>query len=86
LTAAKLLRILGMAESIVGSDFLEVDIEHEAGWISQFPLDSIKAEGAELVLNLSERHTACLAEDQCVRPPAAAQPITLKPRPIPIRS
>ena len=69
LTAGKLLGILNKAASILQTDDLEVDIEHEAQWISQFPVKSIEATGLELVCRLGQRHTACLAEDQCVRPP-----------------
>lgn len=38
LFAGKLLRILEKATPILGSDDLEVDVEHEAGLISQYPL------------------------------------------------
>src|SRR3954451_22210006 len=41
LTAGKLLGILNKASSFLEED-LEVDIEHELGVISQFPLDSVK--------------------------------------------
>ena len=84
LTAGKLLGILNKAASILQSDALEVDIEHEAKWISQFPIVSGTADGRELVLRLGERHTACLAEDQCKPKPGGlaafnAQAIQFKP-------
>ena len=69
LVAGKLLGILDQAAGILQSEELEVDIEHEAGWISQFPVESVSAVNGELVLRLTARHTACLAEDQCMRPP-----------------
>ena len=68
LKAGKLLAILGKATAVLQTDDLEVDIEHEAGWISQFPLESVEARNGELVLQLTERHTACLAEDKCKTP------------------
>src|SRR5882757_9725532 len=40
LTAGKLLKILDKAKPFLASDDLEVDVEHEAGYISQFPLES----------------------------------------------
>lgn len=88
LNAGKLLGILTKATKILGPDDLEVDIEHEAGWISQFPLASCETEGTELVLKLTARHTACLAEDQCRRPePGLAafnpQSISFQPRTAP---
>ena len=65
LTAQKLLKILDKATAVLISQDLEVDIEHEVGYISQFPLESIEASESEVLLRLSTRHTACLAQDQC---------------------
>jgi hypothetical protein len=65
LTSTKLLRILNKAASLLGTDELEVDVEHEAVWISQFPLASIQVENGALIFQLGVRHTACLAEDKC---------------------
>lgn len=85
LNAGKLLGILNKAATILGPDDLELDVEHEVGWISQFPVAGCEAAGSELVLKLSARHTACLAEDQCRRPaPGIAafnpQAISFQPR------
>ena len=68
LTAGKLLGILEKAESILLSEDLEVDIEHEIMFISQFPLEKIEASDAEVVLQLTVRHTACLAPEKCCPP------------------
>jgi hypothetical protein len=68
LTAGKLVKILEKAKSFLVSDDLEVDVEHEVGVISQFPLESIEVAPSELILHLTERHTACLAMDKC-KPP-----------------
>src|SRR5688572_9707868 len=56
LTAGKLLSILSKARSLLQSDELPVDVEHEVGWTSQFPLDSAALEGGVLVLHLAARH------------------------------
>ena len=77
LVAGKLLGILNQAAAILQSEDLEVDIEHEAGWISQFPVASVAAVNGELVFRLGVRHTACLAEDQCMRPPPGFQDFKL---------
>ncbi len=69
LTADKLLKILEKAKSFLGSDDLEVDVEHEVGFISQFPLESVEVLPDEIILHLTKRHTACLAMDKCL--PAA---------------
>jgi hypothetical protein len=70
LTAGKLHRILELAAPVVERDDLEVDVEHEVGFISQFPLASVDTTGDEVILHLGLRHTACLALDKCK--PAAA--------------
>jgi hypothetical protein len=84
LTAAKLLGILQKAAPLLTSDELEVDIEHEVQWTSQFPLDSAAAENGELLLQLGQRHTACLAQDKCLPKPSLLS-LPLKPLPIDFR-
>jgi hypothetical protein len=66
LAAGKLVKILEKAKSFIESDDLEVDVEHEAGFISQFPLESVEVLPDEIILHLTERHTACLAPDKCM--------------------
>jgi arsenate reductase len=68
LTAGKLSKILEKAKSFLASDDLEVDVEHEVGFISQFPLESVEVLPHEIILHLTERHTACLAMDKCLPP------------------
>src|SRR5450432_3198661 len=64
LTAGKLLKILEKAKSFLTSDNLDVDVEHEVGYISQFPLESVTVSPAGVVLQLGTRHTTCLAMDR----------------------
>ncbi len=71
LTADKLLKILAKAQSVLLTEDLEVDVEHEVGYITQFPLGSVEAANHEVIFHLAERHTACLAMDKCL-PPAPA--------------
>ncbi len=68
LTAGKLLKILDKAKSFLVSDDLEVDVEHEIGFISQFPLESVEVLPDEIIFYLGTRHTACLAMDKCLPP------------------
>jgi hypothetical protein len=77
LTAGKLARILDKAAPLLQSEELEVDIEHEIGFITQFPLDSVEISTDAIVLRLGQRHTACLALDQCQpsRPPSEFSPL-----------
>jgi len=68
LTAGKLTMIFGKAESLLLSGDLEVDVEHEIGFISQFPLQSVDETADEIILRLGVRRTACLALDKCLPP------------------
>ena len=67
LTAGKLLAILDKASFIASGD-LEVDVEHEAPFISQFPIARVELEENTMILHLGIKHTACLAEDKCLPP------------------
>lgn len=78
LTAGKLAKILDMAAPVLETEDLEVDVEHEVQFISQFPLESVKASEKEVILQLSERHTACLAMDKCKPQPAVSELNPLK--------
>ena len=79
LTTGKLLRILDKSGPVLQADDLDVEVEHEAPVISQFPLLAIEQEADALVLSLGTKRTACLAEDQCKRPAPLAHFLDLKP-------
>ncbi len=79
LTAGKLLRILDKSGPLLKADDLDVDVEHEAPFISQFPLTAVEEQEDSVVLRLGTKHAACLAEDQCKRPAPLAQFLALKP-------
>lgn len=70
LTAGTLFKILEKAGSVLLSDDLDVDVEHEVGFITQFPLESVEVSPEGVALHLGERHTACLAADKCKPAPA----------------
>ena len=73
LTAGKLRKILEKANPVLLSEELEVDVEHEVQYISQFPLEAVEMTNTEIVLQLGVRHTACLALDQCGPKPPEIQ-------------
>lgn len=81
LTAGKLRAILAKSDEIIGDDSLEVEIEHEAPFISQFPLERIDVEGDVLLARLGIKHTDCLAQDRCLPPKPAVIP-GIKPLPV----
>ena len=68
LTAGKLLGILAKSAAFLNRDDLEVDVEHEAPFVSQFPIESVALEDDALAIRLGIKHTACLAEDRCLPP------------------
>jgi hypothetical protein len=69
LTAGKLAKILEKGRSILGADDLEVDIEHDLGFVTQLPLRAAESKGSELVLVLTGKNTACLAPELCCPTP-----------------
>jgi hypothetical protein len=81
LIAGKLLGILGKAGPVLLSEDLEVDIEYERGVLTQSPLDSVRMLGNEIVLELKERHTACLAPEKCLPGRAPGSWTPFKPIP-----
>src|SRR5258705_12592632 len=68
LTAGKLATIFTKAEQVLLTDDLDVDVEHEVGCITQFPLGSLEMADHQVIFHLTERHTACLAMDKCLPP------------------
>ncbi len=68
LTAGKLLAILEKSASFIKADDLEVDVEHEAPFVSQFLIEKVEVDGESLTIRLGVKHTACLAEDRCLPP------------------
>src|ERR1700761_3890277 len=68
LAAGKLFAILEKSASFIQADDLEVDVEHEAPFVSQFPIEKIEVDGEVLTIRLGIKHTACLAEDRCLPP------------------
>jgi hypothetical protein len=65
LSAGQLASILKLAGKFLPSDDLEVEVEFEAPYISQFPIATAEA-GADVVMfRLTTKHTDCLAKEQC---------------------
>ena len=65
LSAGKLGSILELAGNVLPSDELEVEVEFEAPYISQFPIESAEASDDAVVFHLALKHTDCLAKEQC---------------------
>lgn len=73
LSAGKLLQILDKSRSVVTNDDLDVEVEHEAPFISQFPIEGIEATNGSLIFKLGVKHTDCLAQDRCLPPKNAGK-------------
>jgi hypothetical protein len=68
LSAEKLLQILEKSRSVVTDENLEVEVEHEAPFIAQFPIEGIETTKGSLIFKLGIKHTDCLAQDRCLPP------------------
>ena len=56
----KLLNIIRLSEKVIGIGDLEAEVEYQNGTIGKFGLE---VEGNHFIL--TNKHTACLAQDQC---------------------
>lgn len=65
LNAGRLASILKLAAPLLQTDDLPVQIEYEAGTITQYPLGDVEVTPNGLLFNLGTKHTECLAPDQC---------------------
>jgi hypothetical protein len=65
LTAGKFAKILDLAGPILPKEDLPVEVEYEAGVISQAPLAQVSVENGALQLQLGSKHTDCLAKEKC---------------------
>ena len=65
LETTKLASIMQVAEQLLGSDELPVEVEYEDGVISQYPLGGGEYTPSGLLFYLGNKHTACLAPEKC---------------------
>lgn len=65
LNAVKLLGIMQKGAGLFGSEDLSIEVEHEAPFISHFPIETVEEHKGSLFVRLGTKHTACLAEDKC---------------------
>lgn len=65
LLTTKLAKIMEVAEPLLGSEELPVEVEFEDGRISQYPVAGVEPTPAGLLFHLGSKHTACLAPEKC---------------------
>lgn len=66
LSAEKMAKILNLSSSVVRSEDIPVEVEYEDGVISQYPVQCAEVTGAAIILELTTKHTDCLAKDSCL--------------------
>jgi hypothetical protein len=64
--AGKLAGILSIAEPLFREEDLDVEIEYEDLFISQFPVVGTSLSEDALYIHLGTKHTDCLAKDVCL--------------------
>ena len=72
LDADKLAKIVRSAAPLLKGDALPVEVEYEAGVVSQYPVTVAEVTPAGVLFHLGTKHTACLAQDRCGIPTAEA--------------
>ncbi|MBL8866994.1 MAG: hypothetical protein JNK93_15660 [Planctomycetia bacterium] len=73
LNTTKLAAILKLATPLFDTDELPVEVEYEAGVVSQYPVTDADATPSGLLFQLGSKHTDCLAKDRCGVPLASAE-------------
>lgn len=68
LLAGKMAGVLDLARTILPAHDLPIEIEYEDAVISQYPVASYTVTDDAVVLNLSHKHTDCLAKELCCPP------------------
>lgn len=72
LDAGKLAKNVRLAAPMLKATDLPVEVEYEAGIVSQFPLTATEVTPSGVLFQLGSKHTACLAADRCGVTPLAA--------------
>ena len=68
LNAGKISDILKLAQALLPSDDVEVEIEYEDRLLSQYPIIEHTITEDTVTLHLTNKHTDCLAKDKCLVP------------------
>ena len=65
LDAGKMAKIIRSADPILKTTDLPVEVEYDAGVLSQYPLAAVENTPSGLLFHLGSKRTACLAMDKC---------------------
>lgn len=72
LDAGKLAKILRLAAPVLKDTALPVEVEYEAGVVSEYPVVAAEVTPSGVLFHLCAKHTVCLAADRCCVTPLAA--------------
>jgi len=81
IAAGKMADVLERAAKFLPADDLELEIEYESSVISQYPIAASTVCDEFVTLQLSTKHTACLAPELCIAPApkSGSIPLTIAP-------
>jgi hypothetical protein len=65
LVAGKLAKIMRLAAPVLKATDLPVEVEYEAGVVSQYSLTAAEVTPSGVLFHLDSKHTACLAAEKC---------------------
>jgi len=65
LETTKLAKIMEVAQPLLQSDDLPVEVEYEDAVVSQYPLSGAEVTPSGILFYLGTKHTACLAPEKC---------------------
>ena len=66
LTSTKLLKILQLAQPVLGTEDLSVELEIETIVTASYPLATVEQTPSGLLFSVALKHTACLAPELCL--------------------
>ena len=75
IAAGKMADVLNRAVHFLPSEELDLEIEYESGAISQYPVAKAEVSDEFVTLQLTTKHTACLAPELCIVPSSASLPM-----------
>jgi hypothetical protein len=65
LETTKLAKIIEIAQPLLKSDDLPVEVEYEDAVVSQYPVGGAEVTPSGILFYLGSKHTACLAPEKC---------------------
>ncbi len=81
IAAGKMADVLERAAKFLPSEDLELEIEYETSVISQYAVANAEVSDQFVTLQLSTKHTACLAPELCIVPAPRSNAIALEMAP-----